>query len=370
MPIETGELRISLRKLLAGLVLIILPVSLAGLYVTGRSDRLLEQSLGEQSRAVAETGANSLAQFINDRITDCREIASDPAVLDAVLGANKSTAGSAADEKMQRIQSGWGGKESAPVVAALESSPAARVLRRRRQVDPRFLLIIAADERGATVAASDKPATYLQASEPYWDEVYAQGRGSAIVRDAQFDADSHANYIGIAVPVRDESQSGFAGAIYALIDISPELAQLNNLQVGTTAKTVLVKSGGAIISAPNINLSMNLKSEEYVAVQDTMSTSRGRQAGYLVASLRDGSHSIVGFADLSARRDIPPLGWVLMVSQDRGQATAPLRDIERFATLMVILGLLLLTLVAMYFFTHRREEFEEIPVLHEKVTQA
>ena len=164
--------------------------------------------------------------------------------------------------------------------------------------------------------------------------------------------------------MKDETSGRFIGAVSALIDLSPILAQLN-AGTGAVAKTILVKDDGTIIAAPNVNLSMNLKSEEFAVVRDTMGTPQGRQAGYILADLRGGKRSLVGFADLKAIQEVPQPGWVILVTQDLKMATAPLRAISIFAFAMVLLGLLLLSLATMYFFLHRTEEFADIEALHE-----
>lgn len=370
MPFEASELRISLHKLVAGLVLAIVPLSFAGLYVTSRSDKLLEEALGSQYKANAESASAMTAQYIGDRVKDCLTMAADPAIagaMNASNAANQRAPEAAVSEKIAKIEKEWNGPGPEGAAKAILASPAAKVLQIRRRVDPRFLLIVAADERGVAVAASDKPANYVEGNSPFWADVYAEGRGAVSVRNAAYDDASRTNYIGIAVPVKDESSGRFIGAVSALIDLSPMLAQLN--AAGAMAKTTLVKEDGTIVGGPGVNLSMNLKSEQFAAVRDSMGTPEGRQAGYVVADLRGGKRSLVGFADAKPGGGIPQPGWVTLVSQDVKTATAPLRAITLFAFAMVLLGLLLLSLATMYFFVHKKEEFAEIEALHEAPRQ-
>ena len=56
------------------------------------------------------------------------------------------------------------------------------------------------------------------------------------------------------------------------------------------------------------------------------------------------------------------MGWLILVSQDEREALAPLLSLGHFAFLMVVLALLMLTLMAVYFFLHRRQRFEDIEV--------
>ena len=324
--------------------------------------------MGNQYAANAESVSAATTQFIGDRVRDCLAIASEPAIVSAMTASNgiyKRTADAVTNEKIEGIEKGWNGPEAEPAAKAILSSPAAKLLQARRGIDPRFLLIVAADERGVTVAASDKPANYVEANSPFWADVYAGGHGAVSLRNAAYDDASRSNYIGIAVPVKEEGSGRFLGAVSALIDISPMLARLNAAHPGAAARTILVKDDGTILAGPNVDLSMNLKSEEFAAVRDTMGTFEGREAGYIVADLRGGKRSLVGFADLKAQKEIPRPGWVVLVSQDLKTATGPLRAISLFAFLMVLLGLLLLSLATMYFFVHRTEEFTDIEALHE-----
>jgi Cache domain len=366
MPFEATELRISLQKLLIGLVLVIVPLSVVGLYITHRSDQSLEQTIGAQHRAVAESISHTINQFMNDRVTDCRVIANEPSVLEAIAASNKShkSMGDAAlKDQIDRIRKNWNVAESEPALKAILTLPASRVLRGHHEIDPRYLRITVADETGVTVAATDKPVDYLQAEESYWPAVYAAGRGAVTVRNVLYDAASRSHYIGIAVPVPAEDTHEFIGAVYTLVDIGGLLRQFEGEQMSSTAKIILTKGDGTLIMAPGVTLANGLKSEEYTAVRDPLANLRGRQTGYVMTDLFNGRRNIVGFADTGPQQDDRSLGWIVMVSQDMREATAPVRGVGSFASAMVILGLLMLTITGVYVLLHRREEFEEIEPL-------
>src|SRR6516164_429796 len=93
MPFDTVEVRISLTKLFTAVVLIIVPLSFLGLYLTSRSYTSLEQSVGAQLRDVAQADSTAIAQFINDRVREVRVLAAEPAVVNAVISANRTSAG-------------------------------------------------------------------------------------------------------------------------------------------------------------------------------------------------------------------------------------------------------------------------------------
>src|SRR5258708_6262049 len=209
MPERDGfELRISLQRLLTVLVLVIVPFSAVGLYLTHQSDKNLERTVGAHFETLAEALALETAHFITDRMMDLGVMAVEPSVIDAVTAANhtyQNTIDDAIGAKFDKTQATWNTVESDALVKQILSSPASHLLKRRRELDPRFLRLTLTDAKGATVAATHKPASYFQGHSEQWSAVYAQGKGAANVTDVQHDAAAKASYIAIGIPVLDES---------------------------------------------------------------------------------------------------------------------------------------------------------------------
>jgi len=366
MPAGQGfELRISLQRLLTGLVLIIVPLSIVGLYITSQSDTNLERAVGTHFKTVAEAAAAEAAQFMTDRVIDVGIMAVEPAVVEAVTAANRSSQNV---KDVEKIEKTWNAPESDALVKQILSSPASRLLKRHSELDPKFLRITATDAKGAAVAATHKPGNYFQGNSQQWQAVYAQGKGAVNITDVQYDDATKANYVLIGAPILEEGSSGFLGAVNALVDVSSLFLRLNRDQLGPTVATLVVKDDGTIISAANVSLSMKLKSEEYAAVHDALGTLAGRQTGYLLTNLSSGQRKLVGFADTGLRQDYTNLGWILVVSQDAQEAEGPVRAIGRFADSMVILSLLMIVLLGVYYFLHRKQQFADIEALHSGAT--
>jgi hypothetical protein len=133
-------------------------------------------------------------------------------------------------------------------------------------------------------------------------------------------------------------------------------------QLGRTGRILLVKGGGIIVNGPNVTPDLRLTSEEFTAVRDALGTLEGRQSGHLTAAMNSGAR-IVGFADTGLKRSLPNLDWLIVVSQSEREALAPVRTLEHFAFLMVVLGLVMLTAFFAYFWTHREEELADLEVL-------
>jgi len=364
MPFDTLEIRISLQKLLIGLTLVIVPLSFVGLYLASQAEASLEETLGTHFRSIAQSEGMATSQFINDRVLDVAALASNPGVADAITAAQQSRKGlddSALKARVGKIEGTWETPQVDPLVKEMLRSPASQVLRRHREADPRILKILVADETGATVAATDKPLHYVQPNEVYWRAVYGEGRGGTYVSEIRYDDQTNANYLQIGVPVLEEGTRRFIGAVNALVDVSSLLSRFQRAEVGETARIMLLQDDGTVISAPNMDPSLRLKSDEYATVRDALATPQGRQAGYAAASMRGGDR-IVGFADTGLKKAYPNLGWLVLASQDEREALIPLLSLSRFALLMVVFALLMLTLLTVYFFLHRRQRFEDINV--------
>jgi hypothetical protein len=364
MAFDTLEVRVSLQKLLIALVAIIVPLNFIGLYLSSESVASLEQAIGTHFKTIAQADSATALQFVNDRVIDVGTISMEPAVMDAVVRANRSyehVSDAATSAKIGEIENNWDAPKVDALVSTMLSSPASRFLGHRREMDPRLLKVIVADEFGVPVAATDKPLHYAPVDKAYWQAVSAQGKGSVNVSEVLYDEQSRTNYIGIGFPVYDEDSRRFIGAVNALVDVSSLFSRFNQTQTGRSPRTAVVKDDGTVISAPNVTPSMKLKSEEYMAVRDALGTVQGRQAGYVVTTGRGGAQ-IVGFADTGLKQTYPNLAWFVIVSQDGREVLASVRTVGYFAILMVLVGLLMLTLLGAYFYLHRRQQLADLEV--------
>jgi len=358
------EIRVSLQKLLIALVIVLVPLNFLGLYLSSESNTALERVIGMHFRTIAQSDAAAALQFVNDRAIDVGTLATEPSVADAVVKANQSYEGRSAEASAARIaevDKKWDTPAGDAAVEAMLSSPVSRLLQHRRELDPRFLKIIVADENGVPVAATDKPLHYAPTDSAYWQAVSAEGRGGFYASQVVYDEQSKTDYFRIGFPIYDKGSKRFIGAVSALIDVSSLFSHLIGVQVDGSTRTALVTQDGTVIIAPNVTTSMKIKSDEYAAVRDALGTLQGRQAGYVIAAMRGGSR-IVGFADTGLTQIHPNLACFVIVSQDEREALAAVRTVGHFAILMVLVGLLMVTLLAAYFFLHRKQQLADIEV--------
>jgi hypothetical protein len=368
MATEGFDVRISLQRLLIGLILTIVPLSILGLYITAQSDKGLELAVGNHFKIIAESKAGQIGQYVNDLVVVMGALASSAALREETAAADAAYRGassSSIDSRIQSMQERWDAPQSAPVVERILSTRASHMLRAYREIDPRFLRITVTDASGVVVAATHKPARYFYGDEEQWLAVFAAGKGAVQLGDVKYDSATKTNYISVAMPVLDEGSSRLLGAAQALVDISPIAVMLNRGLVAGGPHVSVLKEDGTIIFGPDVSLSMNLKAREYPAVNDAIGSVAGRTTGYVVADTGGGFRNLAAFADTDLKRDYNSLGWIVIVSQDAREAAAPNRAIGWFALLMVILGLLMTVIFGVYFHLHRRQRITDLATLQE-----
>ena len=363
MPIERFELRIPLKKLLIGLLLTVVPISIAGLYSLTHSQASLEKMIGAHFRTIAEHASAEIWQFIHDRVTSVGALAFDPVIQDAAKAANRAYQGigeQAAASRIEQTEKAWNTPAANAMVERILSSPASRLLRRYRDLDRRFLRITVTDEKGAVIAATHKSLDYYQADEEFWQAIYAQGRGAINLTDILYDDVTKSHYIGVGVPIVEEGSNRFIGTIDALLEVSAVFPIVNRSQLGVSSRSLLVKEDGTVISGPQINLAMKLKSGEHAAVNDALALIGPRASGYVVSDLKAGGSHLIGFADTGLKKDYGNLGWMVLVAQEASEAFAPIRMVSRMLSFMALVGLVTVVFLAVYFSLHRKREYTDI----------
>ena len=79
------------------------------------------------------------------------------------------------------------------------------------------------------------------------------------------------------MPIFDEKSKRFIDAVRAFADVFfPLFSIMYHDQVGRSLTTILVREDGAVVSAPNVDSSPHIKSQEYAAVRDAVGTLQGR----------------------------------------------------------------------------------------------
>src|SRR6201996_2554584 len=344
------EIRVSLTKVLLILIVVIVPLSIVGLVLTENSDRSLDNAIANNFKSIAQLYSNQASQYLRDRVADVIVLASNPVIVSAASGHSET--GVSGRAPVAVAGQGTAG-------AGMLNSNASQLLRFRRTQDPRFLALTLTDQNGNVVAASQQPPKTSYAQDASWQGVYNNGQGKARVGDLVADELTKQNYVNVGVPVTDLATGATLGVLSAAVNVTPLLTEFQKGEVGNGARAELVAEDGTIISAPNTDVFTRTKSQDFDALRDTLGTIQSTQVGAQKVSLRNGPY-LVGFAGTGLKQLSDNLGWYVLVSQEEHSAAAPIRQLVRFALVMVILALFMLTLLCVYYFLHRTQKFEDI----------
>jgi Cache domain len=361
MALDRLEVKVSIQKLLLGLTLVIVPLSVLGLYLTERSDKALDQATGQQFKTMADMYSREVSAFFADRVQDAKLLATDTTVVDAVESAGKSYQSlndDAANKRIDGLKQKWNTPGGAALMKGVLDSKASEFLRRRREELPRLIHVTVTDDHGAVVAATSRPMAYSQTDNEDWHAVYAEGKGAVNVGKILFDDAAKVYYVDVGVPILEPGSNRWIGVLSAAVNINDVLSRFEQ-PVGAGARALLVSDDGTVISGPGVDYARQLKSDAYTIVSESLGTVQGRQTGYLRAQLPPAPR-IIGFSDVAVGTQYKNLNWIVLVGQDERQALGPVRSMGLFAIFMVVLALVMLTLLTVYYSLHRKQRFEDI----------
>jgi hypothetical protein len=252
---------------------------------------------------------------------------------------------------------------------------ASEFLRQRSILDPRYLNIVATDLNGNMVASAGQPPRSDYSQDEFWQSVYNKGQGAVKISEILDNEIKKAYYVNVGFPISDANGT-FIGVLSAAVNITPILSKFQQNEIGNGAQAALVDADGTVISAPNTDVFARAKSAQFDSVRDTMAIGQGQQSGWTLAHVGNGPF-IVGYASAGARRhadnantDSTNLGWFVLVSQRESLAAAPIRALERFALIMVVLGVFMLTLLFVYWYLHHKQRYEDLEPVGEQDTSS
>lgn len=367
------EFNISGKRLLIGLLVTAVPISLIALLASTRTGRNAENAAGQNLRIIAESVAAIIQERVRANVVEAGLMASDSAVIAEAIASNAKYRGQSDDAiqaSIERVDSTWNAPEGAAAVRRVLESKASQALRRMIVTEPAFKRITLTDARGATIGATHKTIDYYQADEEYWNNIYVNGQGAISLTDVLYDEPTRTYYIGVGVPVVDQDNE-VLGTLDAIVDISSLFPLLHQPELGPNGHLELIKSDGSVIAGTReVSLANPTKSVDWAALQDAQSSFVGHSSGYMRAKFGAGRDSILAFADTGLRDEFRKLDWFVVGSQDASVLLA-----GAWLTQMTMMAIALLTLagvvfLAVYFTLHAQSEIDEIAEEMQTVTSS
>lgn len=319
---RTFQFQVSGKRLLVGLLLTFLPVSLLALYASTKVGRESEAAVGERLQTVAAATASTIQDRVRAKVVEAALIASDSAVLTAVRNSNQRY-GRANDAEIQaqleEQDAIWNTPRGQVLAEQMLAGSASQALRRLLTLDPDFLRITVTDRHGGTVAASHKTLDYYQADEQYWKNIFVTGRGAVSLTDVLYDDATQHQYIGVGVPVLNENNI-LIGTLDALVDIAslfPLVTQANLGKVWLSSRQMDLSSRvqGAFLSQTERNPSTSAQFRTRQVVLPAYHRATSRLAFPMAAIV-------------SSPLETPDLAWSFAISAGR---SSPRKTLQKFS---------------------------------------
>ena len=140
MPFDSSEFHIPLQRLLVGLIIILGPVTILGLYIGLQASGQTQQMNGVYFRTITQASAAITSEFITERVTELVQIANEPSVQQAVMAASRSYEhmnDAAIRSKAEQEETRWNSAASGLLVKNILGSDLARSIRRHRELNPK-----------------------------------------------------------------------------------------------------------------------------------------------------------------------------------------------------------------------------------------
>lgn len=304
------EFHVTGRRLLTGLLLTVVPISVAAIYLSGTVGERAEQDAGRDLQTIAESVSSLVRERVDAKVVEAAMMASDAAVRSAVEESNRQYE-RVYEERIQQMLAKRDEKWSTPAgqeaAAEMLANEASAALRAKLRVQPALLRITVTDRRGGTVAATHKTIDYYQGDEEYWQDIFATGRGAVSLTDVLYDEASKHYYIGVGVPVVDDNNN-MIGTLDSLVDISQLFPLIHRNELGADGRMALVRHDGTVIAGTDgVSLADRAVSADFNAVLDARDSFRESAAGYLTAPFPQEGERIVA----SPTRDwrATTVGW-------------------------------------------------------------
>ncbi|MBI4715168.1 MAG: cache domain-containing protein, partial [Nitrospirae bacterium] len=248
------------KSLQAKLIASILSVGLiSGILVLGliyfNGTGTLKQTIGETFKEFAETISGNIESSIGHHIEEAQLMAATSGVATTVEESNllyEGESDEAIRARVREIEARW-------VRAVGMNAYLFEILNNRATLYLKDFLanskdrevhqfILVTNEKGAVVAATQKPAHYDYSGEAWWRAAYNEGIGKVFVGDISEDKDAGGFTFNIATPIMKGGRT--IGVLLMSHNVEKFFKPITSAKVGRTDHVMLANSMGEILFCP------------------------------------------------------------------------------------------------------------------------
>ena len=303
----------------------------------------LTQVIGANFKKLAEVTSDNIESTIQLRMEEAKLIASSNAIQTTVEDSNAFYEGSTDEEVRQRlleVEDRWVNAQGVNAyLLEVLNNRATTYLEQfsyKGSVKRTPLLMYVTNERGAVVAATQKPTHYYYGETPWWKLTFLKGKGRFYISDLVNNPDAKTKTIRLSAPVKKGERA--IGVLTILYDEDTFFYTVKTSKIGKTDLTMIASSDGKLLYSPKpfpglIDLPKELTSSIFSDHPGWSTT------------LKDirfpGKEAITGFAPIPVTfslggENFGGKKWYVFTSQDPKETYAPIYTLLQW---MIFIGL-------------------------------
>lgn len=235
--------------------------------------------------------------------------------------------------------------DSDPFVQTYLTNTTALELREYRNTFPNTIDLLVTDRYGGLVAATSHTATYSQADQDWWPEVYRDGQGAIAIGQPEIGQNSDIPTIAISTPLYAPTTHEFVGVLRATYRLGMLTDLLATGRLGATGDSHLLLPDGRFVLSNGEIIQLDAPT---LAQLKPVQNRRFNELPF------EGQMKLISWApvtpiDSRYAPAIAGLGWVLIIDQESSEALAPIRAATQSAALTGLGALLGAGLLALLF---------------------
>ncbi len=338
------------KSLQAKLIASILSVGLiSGILVLGliyfNGTGTLKQTIGETFKEFAETISGNIESSIGHHIEEAQLMAATSGVATTVEESNllyEGESDEAIRARVREIEARW-------VRAVGMNAYLFEILNNRATLYLKDFLanskdrevhqfILLTNEKGAVVAATQKPAHYDYSGEAWWRAAYNEGIGKVFVGDISEDKDAGGFTFNIATPIMKGGRT--IGVLLMSHNVEKFFKPITSAKVGRTDHVMLANSMGEILFCPIFPIKSH-------RVDPLLSPRIFKETSGWTSSAHDvhypGRDTLNGYAPVKitstmGKENFGGEQWYVFTSQDPSETYGPIYILLKWIALSGLLG--------------------------------
>jgi hypothetical protein len=337
-------------RVLTAVLLVSIPVLVIGAaIVLSIGQSRLHDTAAARLAQNAEYSAATVDAYVFRRILDAALLGRVPDVRQAAAAGNKAAYDQPAVLEMDRK---WQADHTTTAdQSGLLRSSASQFLSDIVGHDSIYREILVTDRHGRLVAASNVTSDYFQGDEDWWRESFDNGRGRIVVSDVRRDQSAGVYAFDISVPVPAPAGEELAGVMKIVADSREMLVGIAGLELGPSGEAMLVRPDGSIVFSrraydPKTRFFAAELLRQHLEEREQLKQEPGPLT--FTAGEDEGPTRLVAVAPGQLARSYPNLNWLVALSVERDEVTAPFRSLVWYLVIVFALTAIAVLAIALW----------------------